>query len=720
MASVKLGTKAIGDIVKIKVNGVYKDFIVVHQGKPSSVYDDSCAGTWLLMKDIYTTSAFSSSSNSYKDSSIHSYLNSTFYNLIDSDIRAAIKQVKIPYQNGTGSGGSLATGANGLSTKVFLLSGYEVGWTPGTSSDSYNYSPRDGVKLDYFGSGSGGNRKRVAYNGSSTAVWWLRSPITDRSVTVWYVSIDGSIYDYWYSVSCGVRPAFILPSELMVSEDGMFSLNTAPSTPNRVVIPSNIMGGTTITVSWANSSDAENILAGYKAERSTDGGSSWFQIYQGMATSTTNRIPAGITSVMYRVKAYDDEGLESGWKTSQQVTVVNNTAPSAPPSISAPDSVKGGGTLVVSWAAASDSDGNLAGYILERSTDGGNTYTHIYDGSALTYTDTINKEWTTVMYRVKAYDDEGLESGWKTSQQVTVVNNTAPSAPPSISAPDSVKGGGTLVISWAAASDSDGNLAGYILERSTNGGSSWSKIYQGTATRTTNVIKHGTSSVMYRVKAYDTEGLESAYKTSPKITIINNAAPVITTSSSTLGEKNAAFSWTYTVTDADGDSLTVTEKLDGKTTKTRTGVASGTTLTFEQASTAAGFQKILNGQHSITIEVSDGKETVSASATFTKAVHAASVTLAEPLAVEGDITVAVLQVARSIPDDAKFKAEVTNNALDSSPVWQDATTEVVNGTNIIFTNQTFTNGAAFNFRVSVERGASGEGGYIEAVSGAFQ
>ena len=714
MASVKLGTKAIGDIVKIKVNGAVQDFIVVHQGKPSIIYDDSCTGTWLLMKDIYITSAFGRNNNSYKDSSIHSYLNSTFYNLIDSDIRATIKQVKIPYQNGTG--GNLATGVNGLSTKVFLLSGREVGWT----TRDNRYFPQDGVKLDYFGMGSGSNSKRVAYNGSSAAVWWLRSPYTDDINYVWSVYSDGS-YDNWsYGNICGVRPAFILPSELMVSEDGMFSFNTAPSTPNRVAIPSNIMGGTTITVSWTNSSDAENNLAGYKAERSTDGGSSWLQIYQGMATSTTNRIPAGITSVMYRVKAYDDEGLESGWKTSQQVTVINNVAPSAPPSISVPSSVKGGGTLVISWTAASDSDSNLAGYILERSTDGGNTYTHIYDGSALTYTDTINKEWTTVMYRVKAYDDEGLESGWKTSQQVTVINNVAPSAPPSISVPSSVKGGGTLVISWTAASDSDSNLAGYILERSTNGGSSWSKIYQGTATRTTNVIKHGTSSVMYRVKAYDTEGLESAYKTSPKITIINNAAPVITTSSSTLGEKNAAFSWTYTVTDADGDSLTVTEKLDGKTTKTRTGVASGTTLTFEQASTAAGFQKILNGQHSITIEVSDGKETVSASATFTKAVHAASVTLAEPLAVEGDITVAVLQVARSIPDDAKFKAEVTNNALDSSPVWQDATTEVVNGTNIIFTNQTFTNGAAFNFRVSVKRGASGEGGYIEAVSGAFQ
>ena len=87
---------------------------------------------------------------------------------------------------------------------------------------------------------------------------------------------------------------------------------------------------------------------------------------------------------------------------------------------------------------------------------------------------------------------------------------------------------------------------------------------------------------------------------------------------------------------------------------------------------------------------------------------------------DGDITVAVLQVTGSIPDDAKLKAEVTNNALDSSPVWQDATTEVQKGTNIVLSNKTASNGAAFNFRISVSRGASGESGYIEAVTGAFQ
>ena len=411
MANVKLGTKAVGSIVKIKVNGASKDFIVVQQGLPSSAYDASCNGVWVVMKDIYTTMKWDGSNNDYLNSDMTAYLNGTFISLIDADIRNAIKQVKIPYTNY--SNNNVMSGSNGLSCKVFLLSGTEVGFS------GVSYMNTEGAKLSYFDSAS----KRVAYNGSSAAIWWLRSPFTNNNDDVWRVNTDGSDDSNWCGYSCGVRPAFILPSTLVVSDDGTVSVNTAPTV-------------------------------------STDGAA--------------------------------------------------------------------------------------------------------------------------------------------------------------------------------------------------------------------------------------------------------------------LGQKNAAFAWKYTVRDADGDTLTVTEKLDGKTTKTRTGVASGTALTFEQTASAAGFQRILNGNHTITVEVSDGKETVSTSATFTKAVHAASVTLAEPLAVEGDITVAVLQVTGSIPDDAKFKAEVTNNAKDAAPVWQDATTEAKKGVNIVFENKTATNGAAFNFRVSVERGESGEGGYIEAVSGAFQ
>ena len=425
MANVLLSTKAVGSTVKLKVNGTAKEFIVVHQGKPSSLYDNSCDGTWLLMKDIYENRQWHSSNvNNLENSTIHSYLNGTFLNLFESNIRDAIKQVKLPYRKNGGSGGSDQSGANGLLCKIFLLSGYEIGFT--TSDNSY--FPVDGAKLSYFeaGTGSSALNKRIAYLNGSAASWWLRSPYTSVTDYVWRVGSDGGYDDGYASYSYGIRPALILPSTLLVSDDGTVSTNTPP----------------TIT--------------------STSGASG--------------------------------------------------------------------------------------------------------------------------------------------------VN---------------------------------------------------------------------------------------------------------------LGSKTAAFSFKYTPNDADGDKLTVTEKLDGVVKKTRTNVTSGTQLTFECASTAAEFQKILNGTHTITIEASDGKASATFTAAFTKAVHKATITLKTPLAVSGDITAAVMSVVGQIPAGAVYKVEATNNAKDTSPVWQDVTAEVKSGANIVFTNKTAANGAAFNFRITVERGTSA-GGYISGVSGAFQ
>ena len=617
MAYVTLSSKAIGSTIKLKVNGSAKDFIVVHQGKPSSVYDDSCNGTWLLMKDIYENRQWhSSNTNDYANSTIHSYLNSTFLNLFESNIKNAIKQVKLPYRKGSGTSTTVTSGSNGLSAKIFLLSATET-------SFSFSSMPSgEGAELAYFKgcADNSSDSKRVAYLNGSAAYWWLRSPHCYSFSYALCVNSNG----VWGGSSCsssgGVRPALILPSTLLVSDDGTVSTNTAPSTPGSISVPSSIMGGTNISISWAKSSDAESNLAGYKVERSTNGGSSWSQIYQGTATSTTNNVAFGTTSVMCRVKAYDTEGLESGWRTSSQVTVVNNNAPSAPPSIAVPNDVKGGSTLVISWTAASDSDGNLSGYILERSTDGGSSYTQVYKGNALTYTDTITKGWSTVMYRVKAYDSYNAQSGYTTSTKRTVDNNTAPT--------------------------------------------------------------------------------------------------ITTSSAANLGTKSSGFTISYSVDDKDaGDTLTVTEKLDGTTKRTYTATRK-TTNSF--AVTGEYFQKITNGSHTMTVTVTDGKATVTKTFTFTKAVTAASITLAKPMEADAQITLCAITVGGLIPADAVFKVEVTNNGKDSSPVWEDATTEARNGRNHLFTNQTAANGFAFNFRVTAERGASGESGYIASIQGGFQ
>ena len=617
MAYVTLSSKAIGSTIKLKVNGSARNFIVVHQGKPSSVYDDSCNGTWLLMQDIYENRAWhSSNTNDYANSTIHSYLNSTFLNLFESNIKNAIKQVKLPYRKGSGTSTTVTSGSNGLSAKIFLLSATE------TSFD-FSYMPSgEGAELAYFNgcADNSSDSKRVAYLNGLATYWWLRSPRCNSFYGALCVFSNGDWNNYYCSDSYGIRPALILPSTLLVSDDGTVSTNTAPSAPGSISVPSSIMGGTNISISWAKSSDAESNLAGYKVERSTNGGSSWSQIYQGTATSTTNNVAFGTTSVMYRVKAYDTEGLESGWRTSSQVTVVNNNAPSAPPSIAVPNDVKGGSTLVISWTAASDSDGNLSGYILERSTDGGSAYTQVYKGNALTYTDTITKGWSTVMYRVKAYDSYNAQSGYTTSTKRTVDNNTTPT--------------------------------------------------------------------------------------------------ITTSSAANLGTKSSGFTISYSVDDKDaGDTLTVTEKLDGTTKRTYTATRK-TTNSF--AVTGEYFQKITNGSHTMTVTVTDGKATVTKTFTFTKAVTAASITLAKPMEADAQITLCAITVGGLIPADAVFKVEVTNNGKDSSPVWEDATTEARNGRNHLFTNQTAANGFAFNFRVTAERGASGESGYIASIQGGFQ
>ena len=221
-ASISISTLVVGTLIKIKENGSSVEYMVVHQGRPSSMYDTSCNGTWLLRKDIYTERAWDSSNNDYKNSDIHSYLNGTFLNLFD-DIKNAIKQVKIPYYNDSGSEGSVASGTNGLSCKIFLLSGYEVGWI---TTDS-QWFLHDGAKLSYFisGSSSAADNKRIANYRGSAADWWIRTPDTGGKYGIRYVTPNGSYGLQNCGYPYGVRPALVLDFSAVVDTD----LNVIPA-----------------------------------------------------------------------------------------------------------------------------------------------------------------------------------------------------------------------------------------------------------------------------------------------------------------------------------------------------------------------------------------------------------------------------------------------------------------------------------------------------------
>ena len=316
MPNVLLGTKAVGSIVKLNLNGSPKNFIVVHQGKPSSLYDDSCDGTWVLMQDIYNTREWDNNDNNYRNSTLQSWLNNTFVDLFDLNIRDAIKTVKIPYVNGTG-GSAVASGANGLSCKIFLLSGYELGWTKSDNS----YFPQDGAKLDYFtaGTGSAANQKRIAkYNGSAT-YWWTRSPYTNDSGHVWSVYSDGDYYNSWYGDTDGVRPAFVLPSTLSVSDDGTVSTNAAPTAPGSINVTNTVAGGqATITLTAAT--DPDGTIASYRYERSVDE-SQFTQFADVNSLTQTDQIGEDWGTVAYRACAVDNDGASGPYVTSETKTI---------------------------------------------------------------------------------------------------------------------------------------------------------------------------------------------------------------------------------------------------------------------------------------------------------------------------------------------------------------------------------------------------------------
>lgn len=204
-----------------------------------------------------------------------------------------------------------------------------------------------------------------------------------------------------------------------------------------------------------------------------------------------------------------------------------------------------------------------------------------------------------------------------------------------------------------------------------------------------------------------------------------NQPPEVTSdvgaSGAKLGEKNAPFTVGYTVTDGDGDPMTITEKVNGVELAVRESVATGTELTVQCLSEKALFQQILNGENTLTLEVDDGKTTTEWTATFTKNVTRAVLSLTQPLTADDTITVAALTLEGSFPADMSLTVELTNNGLDDSPAWENCT-DIQRGesrafVHHAFANKTATEGAAFNYKVTITRGESGVGGTITMIGG---
>lgn len=172
-------------------------------------FSQSACGMVFQFKDVLNSSADNKEMNNnpvcyggWPQSKMYTYLNTTIYNMIPSDLKSLIINTKVV------SGHERNVTTNYVSTdKLYLLSTKEVGHEQG--SDSVSTETR---VLDYYLGTSSNSEQRKKYNvGTNYSVdWWLRSAYSYGAPENFYFVSGGACRDAKANTARGIAPAFRL------------------------------------------------------------------------------------------------------------------------------------------------------------------------------------------------------------------------------------------------------------------------------------------------------------------------------------------------------------------------------------------------------------------------------------------------------------------------------------------------------------------------------
>ena len=192
MATTTLGNKSVGSIVKLKENGVLVDFYVAKHDYENGL--NGSGRTLVVRKDCYDTRQWHTSNvNAYATSAIDTWLNSTYKNLLDADIRGVIGTTKIKYTPGNGN-----TTVGTLERAIFLLSVTELG-------RSASYANTEGTALSIASS------LQIVYLNGSAVVQWTRSPYTNNTSYADYLNTSGMSTTTTAAIPTGPVPLSLSP-----------------------------------------------------------------------------------------------------------------------------------------------------------------------------------------------------------------------------------------------------------------------------------------------------------------------------------------------------------------------------------------------------------------------------------------------------------------------------------------------------------------------------
>ncbi|CCH72292.1 Laccase family multicopper oxidase (modular protein) [Nostocoides australiense Ben110] len=215
--------------------------------------------------------------------------------------------------------------------------------------------------------------------------------------------------------------------------------------------------GSSVKLTWTDSSTVED---SYVVKRSTDG-TTWTTAGtvaavsgSGSQVSYTDTSAPNDNDLQYRVDAVKG----SDWDTSNVAGISFIPAPSDLTVTGAADA-----SAALSWTNASTKASSL---VVRRSSDGGTTWTTVTTlaATATSYTDTGLTRGSTYLYQVGAVGAYG--TSWSASASLIVVL-----APTGVNL--TVTSGPVVNVTWV---DAAVNETGYQVQRSTDGGITWSDV----------------------------------------------------------------------------------------------------------------------------------------------------------------------------------------------------------------------------------------------------
>ena len=254
--------------------------------------------------------------------------------------------------------------------------------------------------------------------------------------------------------------------------------------------------------------------------------------------------------------------------------------------------------------------------------------------------------------------------------------NQPPTTPSSISH-GTPRAGQPLTITTGGSTDPEGNAISYVWERRVDSGA-YTQIGITSAKSIVDTVPSSGTNYQVRVKAVDSNGAESAYRTGNATAISYNTNPVISGSDQNVGAKADPFSYQYTITDneAASQTLTVTETVTNGTETITLRTYTATSGTQNTADLSEVWLRLLTGSHVLKIYVTDG---AGGSATRLITFSRTVTRIAASRAITTDAKVEKVFLSlypADHPADATLHVEVTNNPFDDSPVWEDITSKV--------------------------------------------